>query len=123
MVISRTLQGISGTGIWTLGLTLITDSVPEQRLGTVMVSAAPCRRSSSSSSLNLHGTKQGQGMVGFSTGSLIGPPIGGVLYKRLGYRVSRSTCAETDPAELKRVQHFRRLLFSHCAYVRPTLTL
>lgn len=25
-------------------------------------------------------------MIGFSVGQLIGPPIGGVLYERLGYR-------------------------------------
>ncbi|KAM0748071.1 MFS general substrate transporter [Meredithblackwellia eburnea MCA 4105] len=64
MIISRILQGISGTGIWTLGLSLITDSVPEERVGTVM----------------------GQVMIGFSLGSLIGPPVGGVLYARMGYR-------------------------------------
>lgn len=37
LVVSRFLQGISGTGIWTLGLSLITDSVPEERIGRVMV--------------------------------------------------------------------------------------
>ncbi len=39
LVVSRFLQGISGTGIWTLGLSLITDSVPEERIGSVMVSS------------------------------------------------------------------------------------
>jgi hypothetical protein len=33
----HTRRGISGTGIWTLGLALITDSVPEERIGIVMV--------------------------------------------------------------------------------------
>lgn len=64
MVISRILQGISGTGIWTLGLSLITDSVPEDKVGTVM----------------------GNVMIGFSVGVLIGAPVGGVLYDKLGYR-------------------------------------
>ncbi|ORY87390.1 major facilitator superfamily domain-containing protein [Leucosporidium creatinivorum] len=64
LVISRVLQGISGTGVWTLGLALVTDSVPEARVGIVM----------------------GYVMIGFSVGQLIGPPIGGVLYERLGYR-------------------------------------
>ncbi|KAK4704865.1 hypothetical protein P7C70_g1339, partial [Phenoliferia sp. Uapishka_3] len=64
MIISRILQGFSGTGLWTLGLALITDSVPEERVGRVM----------------------GQVMIGFSVGSLIGPPVGGVLYARMGYR-------------------------------------
>lgn len=36
MIISRVAQGVSGTGIWTLGLALITDSVDEARLGTVL---------------------------------------------------------------------------------------
>lgn len=41
LVISRVLQGISGTGIWTLGLAMIVDSVPEARIGVVMVSEGP----------------------------------------------------------------------------------
>lgn len=45
-------------------------------------------RRSSWRSLNPPSIKQGQVMIGFSLGSLIGPPIGGVLYNRLGYRVS-----------------------------------
>lgn len=64
MVVSRVWQGCSGTGLWTLGLALITDSVPEQRVGTVM----------------------GQVMIGFSIGTSIGAPVGGVLYERLGYK-------------------------------------
>ena len=64
MVVSRVWQGCSGTGLWTLGLALITDSVPEQRVGTVM----------------------GQVMIGFSIGTSIGAPVGGVLYQRLGYK-------------------------------------
>ncbi|KAM0755934.1 MFS general substrate transporter [Meredithblackwellia eburnea MCA 4105] len=64
MIVSRILQGISGTGIWTLGTALITDSVPTPRVGAVM----------------------GQVMIGHSVGSLIGPPVGGVLYGRMGYR-------------------------------------
>lgn len=64
MVVSRILQGISGTGIWTLGLSLITDSVPEEKVGIVM----------------------GNVMIGFSVGVLIGAPVGGVLYDRMGYR-------------------------------------
>ncbi|SCZ90569.1 BZ3500_MvSof-1268-A1-R1_Chr9g10882 [Microbotryum saponariae] len=64
MLVSRVLQGISGTGIWTLGLALVTDSVPEARVGIIM----------------------GYVMVGFTVGQLIGPPVGGVLYERMGYR-------------------------------------
>ncbi|KAK4048805.1 hypothetical protein OIV83_004571 [Microbotryomycetes sp. JL201] len=64
LVIARILQGFSGTGIFSLGLALITESVPEERLGFLM----------------------GIVMSGYSAGQTIGPPIGGVLYDRLGYR-------------------------------------
>ncbi|KAM0792095.1 hypothetical protein ACM66B_004799 [Microbotryomycetes sp. NB124-2] len=64
LVIARVLQGFSGTGIFSLGLALITESVPEERLGFLM----------------------GIVMSGYSAGQTIGPPIGGVLYDRLGYR-------------------------------------
>ncbi|GAA5906007.1 hypothetical protein JCM8208_006316 [Rhodotorula glutinis] len=64
MVVARILQGFSGTVLWTIGLALLVDSVPEQRLGTVL----------------------GYVMVGYSVGQAIGPPVGGVLYERLGYR-------------------------------------
>ncbi|GAA5925976.1 hypothetical protein JCM3775_005166 [Rhodotorula graminis] len=64
MVVARILQGFSGTVLWTIGLALVTDSVPEERLGSVL----------------------GYVMVGFSCGQAIGPPVGGVLYERLGYR-------------------------------------
>ncbi|GAA5986337.1 hypothetical protein JCM10908_003709 [Rhodotorula pacifica] len=64
MVVARILQGFSGTVLWTIGLALITDSVPEERVGTVL----------------------GAVMIGFSCGQAIGPPVGGVLYARMGYR-------------------------------------
>lgn len=32
-------RGVSGTGIWTIGLALVTDSVPEGRIGYVLVSS------------------------------------------------------------------------------------
>ncbi|BGP54868.1 hypothetical protein JCM8202_003377 [Rhodotorula sphaerocarpa] len=64
MVVARILQGFSGTTLWTIGLALVTDSVPEERVGTVL----------------------GAVMIGFSCGQAIGPPVGGVLYARMGYR-------------------------------------
>ncbi|KAK4052951.1 hypothetical protein OIO90_004075 [Microbotryomycetes sp. JL221] len=64
LVVARVLQGFSGTGIFSLGLALITESVPEERLGFLM----------------------GIVMSGYSAGQTIGPPVGGVLYDRLGYR-------------------------------------
>lgn len=47
------LQGVAGTGIWTLGLALAVDSIPKERFGIVM----------------------GYIMIGFSLGQLIGPPV------------------------------------------------
>ncbi|GAA5827163.1 hypothetical protein JCM3770_000341 [Rhodotorula araucariae] len=64
MLVARILQGFSGTFLWTIGLALVVDSVPEERLGVVL----------------------GWVMIGFSCGQAIGPPVGGVLYHRLGYR-------------------------------------
>ncbi|BGP39370.1 hypothetical protein JCM10449v2_003308 [Rhodotorula kratochvilovae] len=64
MLVARILQGFSGTFLWTIGLALVVDSVPEERLGVVL----------------------GYVMIGFSCGQAIGPPVGGVLYHRLGYR-------------------------------------
>ncbi|GAA5859798.1 hypothetical protein JCM8547_007033 [Rhodosporidiobolus lusitaniae] len=64
MIVSRILQGFSGTMLWTIGLALVTDSVPEKRVGIVL----------------------GYVMLGFSLGQSIGPPVGGTMYARLGYR-------------------------------------
>ncbi|GAA5904707.1 MFS transporter [Sporobolomyces salmoneus] len=64
MVVARILQGISGTVLWTIGLALVTDSVPEARAGVVL----------------------GYVMIGFSLGSGIGPPSGGAIYDRYGWR-------------------------------------
>ncbi|GAA5994605.1 MFS transporter [Rhodotorula paludigena] len=64
MVVARVLQGCSGTVLWTIGLALISDSVPEERIGTVL----------------------GRVMAGFSIGQALGPPVGGSLYRRFGFR-------------------------------------
>ncbi|GAA5989368.1 hypothetical protein JCM5350_005690 [Sporobolomyces pararoseus] len=64
MVVARILQGFSGTVLWTIGLALVTDSVPEERAGVVL----------------------GQVMVGFSIGQGVGPPAGGSLFEKFGWR-------------------------------------
>ncbi|OAV98183.1 hypothetical protein PTTG_25690 [Puccinia triticina 1-1 BBBD Race 1] len=63
LIIARLLQGVSGTGIWTLGLALICDVVPEDRIGVIM----------------------GYVMIGWSIGAVGGPLAGGLLYDSLGY--------------------------------------
>lgn len=63
LIIARLLQGVSGTGIWTLGLALICDVVPEERIGVIM----------------------GYVMIGWSIGAVGGPLAGGLLYDSFGY--------------------------------------
>lgn len=63
LIFSRILQGASGTGIWTIGLALICDTVPESKKGTII----------------------GYVLIGWSLGMIIGPLMGGILYDSLGY--------------------------------------
>lgn len=53
MIAARVLQGVSGTGVWTLGLALVFDSVPEERIGTVL----------------------GYVLIGMSAGAALGPTM------------------------------------------------
>ncbi|KAJ3557689.1 hypothetical protein NM688_g1336 [Phlebia brevispora] len=64
MILARVIQGISSSMIWVVGLALICDSVPE----------------------NVVGRQLGIAMTGLSLGILIGPPVGGGLYTRFGFR-------------------------------------
>lgn len=63
LLVSRILQGISGTAIFTLGFALLADCVGPER----MAFAA------------------GNAMIGISLGAIMGPVLGGVLYDHLGY--------------------------------------
>ncbi|KAJ7275547.1 major facilitator superfamily domain-containing protein [Mycena haematopus] len=64
MCVARVLQGIGSTMVWVVGLALLCDSTPERFIGRQL----------------------GLAMIGMSVGSLAGPPIGGALYSRFGYR-------------------------------------
>ncbi|OBZ73324.1 putative MFS-type transporter C18.02 [Grifola frondosa] len=70
MCIGRLFEGIASSVIITVGLALICDVTPEKDIGAQAFLAA----------------KLGIAMVGFPLGSLIGPPVGGGLYARWGYR-------------------------------------
>ncbi|KIM84636.1 hypothetical protein PILCRDRAFT_6257 [Piloderma croceum F 1598] len=64
MCFARILQGISSSMVWVVGLALLCDTVSENRVGRQL----------------------GIAMTGMSIGFVIGPPVGGLLYGRLGYR-------------------------------------
>ncbi|KAK7064675.1 major facilitator superfamily domain-containing protein [Favolaschia claudopus] len=64
MVIARVLQGFASTMVWVVGMALLCDSTPEKYVGRQL----------------------GMAMSGMSIGFLAGPPLGGGLYARFGFR-------------------------------------
>ena len=63
LVIARSLQGFSAAAVWVVGLAIIADSVPPERVGEVM----------------------GQTTIGLTWGFLFGPMIGGIVYEKFGF--------------------------------------
>ncbi|KAH9839037.1 major facilitator superfamily domain-containing protein [Rhodofomes roseus] len=64
MCIGRFLEGIASAVIMTAGLALICDTTPDKDIGGQL----------------------GMAMIGMPFGALVGPPVGGALYKRWGYK-------------------------------------
>ncbi|KAL4265134.1 Major Facilitator Superfamily Vesicular Transporter [Pleurotus pulmonarius] len=64
MVVARLLQGLSSSVIWVVGLALLCDCTPKEVIGRQI----------------------GIVMMGFSLGIILGPPLGGLLYDRFGFR-------------------------------------
>ncbi|KAG8220121.1 major facilitator superfamily domain-containing protein [Butyriboletus roseoflavus] len=64
MAVARTLQGISSSMIWIVGLALLCDTTPEHNVGRQL----------------------GIAMTGLSVGLMVGTPAGGTLYARFGFR-------------------------------------
>ncbi|KAL5534540.1 hypothetical protein ACEPAG_1003 [Sanghuangporus baumii] len=64
MIIARILQGISSCVVWVIGLALLADTVPEDKIGLQL----------------------GLAMTGLTVGMLAAPPVGGALYDRFGFR-------------------------------------
>ncbi|KAF2115128.1 MFS transporter-like protein [Lophiotrema nucula] len=63
LVIGRVLQGISAAVVWVVGLALIADTVPQERLGQAM----------------------GYVGLGMSVGILVAPLLGGIVFEHAGY--------------------------------------
>ncbi|PPQ67427.1 hypothetical protein CVT25_006006 [Psilocybe cyanescens] len=64
MCVARILQGIGSSVVWVIGLALLCDTSPPEIVGLQL----------------------GIAMCGMSIGFSIGPPAGGLLYDRFGYR-------------------------------------
>ncbi|WPH04673.1 MFS general substrate transporter [Acrodontium crateriforme] len=63
LILSRVLQGVSGALIWTIGLALVVETVGAQNLGATIGTIFSIT----------------------SAGALCAPPIGGILYEKIGY--------------------------------------
>ncbi|TRM62992.1 major facilitator superfamily domain-containing protein [Schizophyllum amplum] len=64
MCLARIIQGFASSIVWVLGLALLCDCTPPSSVGRQL----------------------GFAMMGLSVGSIIGPPVGGALYTRFGFR-------------------------------------
>ncbi|KAH9943878.1 major facilitator superfamily domain-containing protein [Amylocystis lapponica] len=82
MCIGRLFEGISSSIILTVGLALICDVTPEKDIGGQYLAAYMLALDFNKSC----DRNMGIVMVGFPLGALIGPPVGGALYDRWGYR-------------------------------------
>ncbi|EED13927.1 MFS amine transporter, putative [Talaromyces stipitatus ATCC 10500] len=69
-VVGRLLQGISAAVVWVVGLALLADTVPREMLAQYM----------------------GYVSLGMTSGFMLGPLLGGVLYERTGYNGVWALC-------------------------------
>ncbi|OQE41929.1 hypothetical protein PENCOP_c004G06521 [Penicillium coprophilum] len=63
LIVARALQGLSAAAVWIVGLSIIADNVPSERVGEAM----------------------GYTTVALSWGSLLGPALGGIMYDKVGF--------------------------------------
>ncbi|KAJ5641501.1 hypothetical protein N7490_005501 [Penicillium lividum] len=63
LVLARGLQGFSAAAVWVVGLAIISDNVPSERVGAAL----------------------GTTTIGLTWGILLGPMIGGYVYDNIGY--------------------------------------
>ncbi|KAL1749154.1 major facilitator superfamily domain-containing protein [Schizophyllum fasciatum] len=64
MCIARVIQGFASSIVWVLGLALLCDCTPPSSVGRQL----------------------GFAMMGLALGSIVGPPVGGALYEKFGFR-------------------------------------
>ncbi|EED79796.1 predicted protein [Postia placenta Mad-698-R] len=82
MCLGRLFEGISSAIILVAGLALICDRTPDKDIGgTGHVSSGI-----HAAAMTRHAGQLGVAMVGLPLGALVGPPVGGALYARWGYR-------------------------------------
>ena len=91
MILARFLQGVSSTVIWTVGLALLyVDYRSSKRyfLGPYisMIDRPPGLYRCDTAPEQHLGRQFGIASMGLTIGSLLGPPVAGVLYKRWGFR-------------------------------------
>ncbi|CAG8938921.1 unnamed protein product [Penicillium salamii] len=63
MVIARCLQGLSAAAVWVVGLAIIVDNAPSERVGAAI----------------------GETTIGLTWGLITGPMVGGYIYDKFGY--------------------------------------
>lgn len=63
LIIARSLQGLSAAAVWVVGLAIIADNVPQERVGEAM----------------------GQTTIALTWGFLLGPIAGGIMFEKVGF--------------------------------------
>lgn len=63
LIVARGLQGFSAAAVWVVGLAIVADNVPEDRVAEAM----------------------GQTTIALTWGALLGPTIGGIMFEKFGY--------------------------------------
>lgn len=63
LLIARGLQGLSAAAVWVVGLAIVADNVPPERVGEAM----------------------GHTTIALTWGFLLGPMVGGIMYEKLGF--------------------------------------
>lgn len=63
LIVARALQGLSAAAVWVVGLAVIADSVPSERVSEAL----------------------GYTTIALTWGCLLGPLLGGIMYEKVGF--------------------------------------